>query len=412
MFGVAALALNAYVGHRMIHRDDADGSIDGEQGDGPAFEGGLSSRAHFTDDKGELDLRSIRAPPKPPPPRKRAPVVFPKGWRGKKKPMPYDVDLVQPANWSVLSEVHLGPDFPLVMTQESMQHETFKRLDGMEYFTTCEVPREVIEEQAEEGEKGEEAEKPKKSAHLKMRKIVYRIPKFLYDALPKKEPRYDFEECAVVGNSGQLLNKDYGEQIDASDAVLRINNAPIAGFDKHVGTKTTFNLVNQAHAKAISAMHVRHLHNNASVLVYESGHAAVRLRIFPKLLAVMGRGHAQLLNPSFIVKGYSFWLSLKALVEEQKASSRLKHNNTAPVNFKRKPMSGFFATLLCMQFCKRIRLYGFSPWRPGLKKKGAGLWAPYHYFDMVPGSTAVHSFDLSIEVFKLLAQTADIQVLK
>lgn len=53
-----------------------------------------------------------------------------------------------------------------------------------------------------------------------------------------------YRSCAVVGNSGSLLDKQYGSRIDAHEAVIRLNNARIAGFEKHVGSKTTLSFLN------------------------------------------------------------------------------------------------------------------------------------------------------------------------
>ncbi|KAI5081265.1 hypothetical protein GOP47_0004448 [Adiantum capillus-veneris] len=53
-----------------------------------------------------------------------------------------------------------------------------------------------------------------------------------------------YKSCAVVGNSGVLLDAQYGGIIDAHEAVFRLNNARIAGLEQHVGTKTTLAFVN------------------------------------------------------------------------------------------------------------------------------------------------------------------------
>ena len=44
--------------------------------------------------------------------------------------------------------------------------------------------------------------------------------------------------CAFVGTGEQLLQAQFGPEIDAHDSVIRYNN-PIKGYEKHVGSKTT-----------------------------------------------------------------------------------------------------------------------------------------------------------------------------
>jgi|AntAceMinimDraft_12_1070368.scaffolds.fasta_scaffold152852_1 hypothetical protein len=44
-----------------------------------------------------------------------------------------------------------------------------------------------------------------------------------------------FKLCALVSNSGALKNSGLGGEIDAHEAVFRINNAPTKGYEKDVG---------------------------------------------------------------------------------------------------------------------------------------------------------------------------------
>ncbi|XP_059527309.1 alpha-N-acetylgalactosaminide alpha-2,6-sialyltransferase 2 isoform X2 [Myotis daubentonii] len=58
--------------------------------------------------------------------------------------------------------------------------------------------------------------------------------------LGSREPRRDCIRCAVVGNGGILNGSRQGPNIDAHDYVFRLNGAVIKGFEKDVGTKTSF----------------------------------------------------------------------------------------------------------------------------------------------------------------------------
>ncbi|XP_065812303.1 ST3 beta-galactoside alpha-2,3-sialyltransferase 3a isoform X1 [Labrus bergylta] len=48
--------------------------------------------------------------------------------------------------------------------------------------------------------------------------------------------------CIIIGNGGILANKSLGPRIDEIDVVVRLNEAPVKGFEKDVGSKTTMRI--------------------------------------------------------------------------------------------------------------------------------------------------------------------------
>ncbi|XP_047225076.1 ST3 beta-galactoside alpha-2,3-sialyltransferase 3b isoform X2 [Girardinichthys multiradiatus] len=50
------------------------------------------------------------------------------------------------------------------------------------------------------------------------------------------------KRCIIVGNGGILYNKSLGSRIDEYDVVVRLNEAPVSGFKRDVGTKTTLRI--------------------------------------------------------------------------------------------------------------------------------------------------------------------------
>lgn len=49
---------------------------------------------------------------------------------------------------------------------------------------------------------------------------------------------------AVVGNSPNLLKKEYGSEIDSHDIVIRCNKFELDGYEIHTGIKTNYIVAN------------------------------------------------------------------------------------------------------------------------------------------------------------------------
>jgi|Transcript_68910 hypothetical protein len=56
---------------------------------------------------------------------------------------------------------------------------------------------------------------------------------------------HNFRTCAVVSNSGVLRNHNHGAAIDATDLVIRFNDAPLHGWAHLVGSKEDTRITNQ-----------------------------------------------------------------------------------------------------------------------------------------------------------------------
>ncbi|XP_058258771.1 ST3 beta-galactoside alpha-2,3-sialyltransferase 3a isoform X6 [Hemibagrus wyckioides] len=50
------------------------------------------------------------------------------------------------------------------------------------------------------------------------------------------------KRCIIIGNGGILFNKSLGSKIDEYDVVIRLNEAPVSGYERDVGSKTTMRI--------------------------------------------------------------------------------------------------------------------------------------------------------------------------
>ncbi|XP_073664099.1 CMP-N-acetylneuraminate-beta-galactosamide-alpha-2,3-sialyltransferase 4 isoform X6 [Tursiops truncatus] len=61
-------------------------------------------------------------------------------------------------------------------------------------------------------------------------------------SLPESIQSLKCRRCVVVGNGHRLRNSSLGEAINKYDVVIRLNSAPVAGYENDVGSKTTMRL--------------------------------------------------------------------------------------------------------------------------------------------------------------------------
>lgn len=59
------------------------------------------------------------------------------------------------------------------------------------------------------------------------------------------EPKLElFDNIAIIGSSGILMDLKLGDTIDGYKEVIRFNRAPTKGYETHVGSRTTLRVIN------------------------------------------------------------------------------------------------------------------------------------------------------------------------
>lgn len=197
------------------------------------------------------------------------------------------------------------------------------------------------------------------------------------DGVPATRAR--FERCAVVGNAGHLTGTRYGRAIDAHDVVIRLNQAPTAGYEEIVGSKATLRLINKEWLVKYA--------DNTPWLPWERGvvllsrgdneervgrgkyaPALSNVETRKKLLAAAARRKVQVMRAN------------KRIVES--AWRKIEKQETCePSGFKCpqcKPSSGFLAVAISLALCNQVSVYGMAGSRFVQANKPQ---YPYHYYN-------------------------------
>ncbi|KAJ8252121.1 hypothetical protein COCON_G00214330 [Conger conger] len=205
------------------------------------------------------------------------------------------------------------------------------------------------------------------------RQSTVNVSESLYRLLPAVSPMKDrhFQRCAIVGNSGILLNSSCGRQIDGHDFVIRCNLAPVEEFAGDVGRRTSLVTMNPSVVQRA---------------FQDLSSAAWRERFLQRLRALQG---GVLWIPAFMAKGgeervaWAVRLILQHALRVRTAfpSLRLLHAVrgywlTNKVLIKR-PTTGLLMYTMATRFCEEIHLYGFWPF----PRDARGNPIKYHYYD-------------------------------
>ncbi len=147
-----------------------------------------------------------------------------------------------------------------------------------------------------------------------------------------------YRDCAIVASSKALKGKHLGMKIDSNEVVMRMNGAPTKGYEKDVGSKTTFRVQHGGY------FGWREKPEEVCVGKWAAG----RDRRSHSELERMSRTKVHAINPNFARKSRTDWFTKRGHL----------------------PTQGFRGLLILLASCKEVSVFGF--------RGGAG-W----YFDKV-----------------------------
>ncbi|XP_006820537.1 CMP-N-acetylneuraminate-poly-alpha-2,8-sialyltransferase-like [Saccoglossus kowalevskii] len=196
--------------------------------------------------------------------------------------------------------------------------------------------------------------------------------------------------CAVVGNSGILLNSSCGKGIDFNDFVIRCNLPDIEKFSHDVGKKTNIIILDKTRVYDIFSYAKKHsetpnlLNNfiflNNTVLWSSSSNTSIRYR----RLVYSTKYLKEQFDLNFNV---TYSSSLRPCFRLLKIKSMVT--------------AGMHAVCSALRLCDRVSIYGFYPFptRPD------GSIVPYHYYDeLTLSSKTRHDFNKEHSVLQSLGK--------
>ncbi|XP_042339932.1 alpha-N-acetylgalactosaminide alpha-2,6-sialyltransferase 5-like [Plectropomus leopardus] len=178
--------------------------------------------------------------------------------------------------------------------------------------------------------------------------------------------------CALVTSSGQLTGSKRGEEIDRSECVIRMNDAPSVRYQQDVGRRTSLRVV--AHSSLQRVLRSRQELLNASqdtVFIFwgpsscmrrdGKGHVYNNLRLLNQLLPKL---------KVYIISRIKM-LKFDELFKKETGIDRKSSNSWLS--------TGWFTMAIALELCDRINVYGMVP--PDFCRSSSHPSLPYHYYE-------------------------------
>ncbi|XP_070579460.1 alpha-N-acetylgalactosaminide alpha-2,6-sialyltransferase 5-like isoform X2 [Ptychodera flava] len=180
--------------------------------------------------------------------------------------------------------------------------------------------------------------------------------------------KYKCGRCAIVSNSGQILKRKAGHEIDENDCVIRMNDSPVPGFEEDVGAKTHLRIISFASIGLF----------NSRKLFGESDPAKTVIFWGPKdLMKTDGTGRTfnTLTGYQKNFSNVQFYIfTQEKLDEDHKLYEKETHLKIGPIWAS----TGWFTMLFATEVCDSITVYGMG--HPDFCKKYPSDKTPYHYY--------------------------------
>ncbi|KAK2835637.1 hypothetical protein Q5P01_016121 [Channa striata] len=178
--------------------------------------------------------------------------------------------------------------------------------------------------------------------------------------------------CALVTSSGQLTGSKRGEEIDHSECVIRMNDAPSIGYQQDVGRRTRLRVI--AHSSLQRVMqNQQELLNMSQDAVFifwgpnscmrrdGKGHVYNNLRLLKQLLPKL----------KVYIISWIKMMRFDELFKKETGIDRKSSNSWLS--------TGWFTMAIALELCERINVYGMVP--PDFCRSSSHPSMPYHYYE-------------------------------
>ncbi|XP_040575419.1 beta-galactoside alpha-2,6-sialyltransferase 2-like [Lepeophtheirus salmonis] len=208
-----------------------------------------------------------------------------------------------------------------------------------------------------------------------------------------------YNSCAVVTNSGSLINSGHGTFIDSHDLIIRFNDGPTSGFEKDVGSKTSLRVVNSKiiFKPEFGFLGPKSLYSSSAVLVWDPTNYTASVSEWyshpdqPFFENFFAKRRIKPEEPLYLLHPGSLW-SIWDWLQSHSKWPMVPHPTT----------SGFLGLAIAIQHCRIVRSFEYIP---SLRYSNK---CHYHGIQTETGKTCTYEAWYPVSTEKLMALALNI----
>ncbi|XP_007898509.1 alpha-N-acetylgalactosaminide alpha-2,6-sialyltransferase 6 [Callorhinchus milii] len=179
-------------------------------------------------------------------------------------------------------------------------------------------------------------------------------------------------QCALISSSSQTLGTSLGSEIDQTECIIRMNDAPITGYEEDIGNRTTLRVV--AHSSISQFLKRRKeflQRGQETIFIFWGPYSRMRrdgksnvFRIIKQEIAIGANMSVFTVSPKRM-KQFDDLFQMETGQDRKQSHSWLS--------------TGWFTMVIAVGICDSLHVYGMIPYNHCRKPHHKNL--PYHYYN-------------------------------
>ncbi|XP_034649655.1 alpha-N-acetylgalactosaminide alpha-2,6-sialyltransferase 6 isoform X1 [Trachemys scripta elegans] len=176
-------------------------------------------------------------------------------------------------------------------------------------------------------------------------------------------------QCVIITSSSHLLGSKLGSEIDQSECVLRMNDAPTTGYEADVGNKTTVRVVAHSSVYRVLKKPQEFVNKTPETILIFWGPPS---KMQKSLLKILQHVSMSFPNMSAYVVSPGRMKQFDDLFRGETGKDREKSRSWLS--------TGWFTMVIAVELCDKVHVYGMVPPNYCSRRPQPGKMA-YHYYE-------------------------------